>query len=216
MNRYNNRHILMGAILPVALCLLAADKGGATGTAVAEKPKTDASPKPTTDGGARTKAQPEAKVHTQLMEKIKLYDESVAKAESYYVEIIEIIQTEKVSRADVVATLMKGRGISFETAQSQYSRMKNIWQNPEVLKQLKDGEITLKIAREKTTKKQAGTEAKAAGTAQPTGAGGEKETKEARFDRCRKAFVAATKECGYDLRSVMVSVEADLKAAGIK
>lgn len=215
MNRYTDRHILSGAILPAMLCLLAADKGGGTATALAPAPAA-ASPKPTTDGGAKTKAQPEAKVHTNLLEKIKLYDESVAKAESYYVEIIEIIQTEKVSRADVVATLMKGRGISFETAQSQYSRMKNIWQSPEVLQQLKDGEITLKIAREKTTKKQAGTEAKAAGTAQTPGSGGEKETKEARYDRVRKAFVAAVKECGFDIKSTLLGLEADLKAAGVK
>lgn len=210
-----NRHFLLGTMTPAIFCLLAAEKGGGTGTTTTTKAAPE-SPKPTTDGGAKTKAQPEAKVHTSLLEKIKSYDESVAKAESYYVEIIEIIQTEKVSRADVVATLMRARGISFETAQSQYSRMKNIWQNPEVLKQLKDGEITLKIAREKTTKKQAGTEQAAAGTGATTGSGGEKETKEARYDRVRKAFVAAVKECGFDLKSTLVGLEADLKAAGIK
>lgn len=211
MTKFNRHGILTSTI---ACLMFAADKGGAA-TATAPTAKGE-SPKPTTDGGAKAKAQPEAKVHPTLLEKIKSYDESVQQAESYYVEIIKIIQTEKVSRADVVATLMRARGITFETAQSQYSRMKNIWQNPEVLKQLENGEITLKIAREKTTKAQAKTEAAAAGTAATPGAGGEKESKEARYDRVRKAFVAAVKECGHDLKSTLLGIEADLKAAGVK
>jgi len=207
-----NRHSILTTSI---MFMLASDKGGGTATATAPTAKGD-SPKPTTDGGAKTKSQPEAKVHDALLNKIKAYDETMQKAESYYVDIIKIIQTEKVSRADVVATLMRARGITFETAQSQYSRMKNIWQNPEILKQLENGEITLRVAREKTTKKQEGTEVAAAGTASTPGAGGEKEGKEARFDRCRKAFVASVKECGYDLKSTLLGIESDLKAAGIK
>jgi hypothetical protein len=125
--------------------------------------------------------------------------------------MIELIQTEKIPRADVVQTLMKARKITFETAQSQYSRMKGIWQDPKVLQQLKAGEITLKVARESTKKTQANP---AAGNASEGGAS--KETKEARYERARKAHVAAVKECGFDLRSAMLSFEADLKGAGIK
>ena len=202
----------MKSKLTLALLFLAADTGGATGTAVAP-----ASPKPQTD--AKAKTQPEAKVHTGLLTLIKGYDDTVAKAESYYIEITELIQSEKLSRADVVATLMKARGITYESAQSQYSRMKQIWQNPEVLAKLKSGEITLKMARESTKKTQAGTADAAATPA--TGAGSaatssEKETKEARYDRARKAHVAAVKECGFDLRSALMSFEADLKGAGVK
>ena len=175
----------------------------------------EVSPKPQTD--AKAKTAPDAHVHAGLLSLIKNYDDSVQKAESYYIQITELIQTEKVSRADVVATLMKARGITYETAQSQYSRMKQIWQNPEVLQKLKNGEITLKIAREATKKAQA---APTAGAATPAAGGGSapdnKETKEARYDRARKAHVAAVKECGFDLRSALMSFEADLKAASVK
>lgn len=211
--KHINRHGILTT--SIALALFAADKGGGTATATA--PTTAAaSPKPTTDGGAKTKAQPEAKVHDELLVKMKAYDEATQKAESYYIEIIKIIQLQKISRADVVATMMRARSITFEAAQSQYSRMKGVWQNPEVLGQLERGEITLRMAREKTTKKQAATEQKAAGTANTPGSGGEKESKESRYDRVRKAHVAAVKECGFDKKSAMLSFEADLNAAGIK
>lgn len=212
MKSVRNSHILTTSIFAVAF--LAADKGASGGTATAPAPGATTTPAPQTDAKAQTK--PEAKVHTKLESLIKTYDETMEKAESYYVEIAELVQTEKISRADVVATLMRARGITFETAQSQYSRMKGIWQNPEVLAQLKSGEITLRMAREKTTKKQAGTVAKdaaAAGSAKGTSA---TETKEARYERCRKALVASAKECGFDKKSVLLSIESDLTAAGIK
>ncbi len=187
-----------------ATLMLAADKGGATGTATSPAPQPD----------AKAKNAPEPKVHQKLLNAVQKYDEHVQEAESYYVEIIELIQTEKIPRADVVQTLMKARKITFETAQSQYSRMKGIWQDPKVLADLKSGAITLKVAREATKKSQANP---AAGNATTEGAGGaSKETKEARYERSRKAHVAAVKECGFDLRSALVSFEADLKAAGIK
>lgn len=211
--KLSNRHSILTSM--IACAFLAPEKGGATGTAVAPGVE---SPKPVTDGKAKT--APEAKVHPGLLVKIKAYDEAVSKAESFYIEIIEVIQSEKISKADVVQTMMKARGITFESASSQYSRMKGIWQNPEILQQLKDGTITLRMAREKTVKKQAGTvaaeAAKASGTAATPGSGGDKETKENRYDRCRKAFIASCRECGYDLKSILMSVEADAKAAGIK
>lgn len=150
--------------------------------------------------------KPEAKVHVGLLECIKQYDTHVAEAETYYIEMIEIIQTEQISRADVVATMMKARGISFETAQSQYSRMKGIFSNKEVLEKLKNGEITLKVAREATTKKQANpTKDKAVDPAK----------KEERFEKAVNSVVASAKECGFDRKSVLTSIEAALKAAGI-
>lgn len=189
----------------------------ASATATAPESAAATSPQPTPDAKAKANAKPEAKVHAGLESVIVKYDDAVEKAESYYIEIIEVIQSNKISRADVVATLMKARKITFETAQAQYSRMKGIWQNPEVLKQLKDGEITLKMAREKTTKKQAGTTStQGAQSGASTSAEASKETKEARYERCQKAHVAAVKECGYDLKSAIVSFEASLKAAGVK
>lgn len=179
---------------------------------------TAAAPAPSPAAKPQAKTAPEAKVHPVLASLIQSYDTTVEKAESYYIEIIETIQKEKISRADVVATLMKARGITFETAQSQYSRMKGVWQNPEVLAQLKSGEITLKVAREKTSKKQTNPASSAVSTGTPGEATkkSEQESKEMRYDRCRKAHVAAVKECGFDLKSALMSFEADLKAAGIK
>ena len=187
----------------------------AASTKVAPTPDTDT----TTQSAASAKGKPEAKVHQGLETLIKSYDTACEKAESYYIQIIEEIQKNKISRADVVATLMRARGITFETAQSQYSRMKGIWQNEEVLKQLKAGEISLRMAREKTTNKQAKNPNSAGTTGSATGGNGgtkDTETKEARYDRCRKALVASAKECGFDIKSVLLSLEADLKAAGLK
>lgn len=210
-----NRHILTSAI-----CLMyAAD----TATATASAPATGT--KPQVPGTAPTpdapKAKPEPTVHPKLLAAIKGYDEHVQQAESYYVEMIELIQVNKIARADVVATLMKARGITFEGAQSQYSRMKNIWQDPTILAKLKSGEITLKMAREATTKKQNNPAAgnAVAGTGEAGEGGGataSKETKEARYSRAQKALVAAVKENGFDKKSAILSFEAELTAAGIK
>lgn len=200
------------SILPL-LCF-AADKGGGGGVATAPAPgaATKESPAPAPAAGAKT--APEPKPHPKLLAAISNYDQHIQEAETYYVEMIELVLTEKINRADVVATLMKARKITFETAQSQYSRMKKMWENPEILKQLKNGEITLKVAREATTKKQAAPAGSGDGSA---GASNKtQETKEARYERVRKAHVAAVKECGFDLKSAMLSFEADLKAAGVK
>ena len=200
--------IATSMLIPATLLMLAADKGGTVATAPGEssKPQSEA------------KTKPEAKVHPALETKIKAYDSACQQAETYYIEIVEIIQSEKISRADVVQTLMRARGITFETAQSQYSRMKNIWQNETVLQELKQGIITLAVARQRTTKPQAGTEAaKAAAGTGKTGGDATKtaETKELRYERTLKAFIASCKECGFDKKSVLTSVDANLKAAGI-
>lgn len=151
--------------------------------------------------------KPEAKVNEVLLECIKQYDTHVAEAETYYIEMIEIIQKNQISRGDVVVTLMKARGISFETAQTQYSRMKGIFNNKEVLEKLKNGEITLKVARENTTKKQTHP-AKGKLEVDPA-------KKEERFQKAVQGLVASAKECGFDAKSVITSLTAELKAAGI-
>ena len=211
---------LFNSILPSVIMLMAD-----TATATAGAPKAAGkvvggpapSPAPTAGGPAptpaATKVVPEATPHPKLLEAIKGYDSHIREAETYYVSIIELVLENKINRADVVATLMKARGISFETAQSQYSRMKKMWENPDVLQKLKNGEITLKVAREMTKTPQAATVAGAATTGSSNAT---TETKEARYERARKAHVAAIKECGFDKKSAMLSFEADLNAAQIK
>lgn len=207
--------------LALAMLMFVADKATGGGTATASKastpapspaPGAQASPAPAPAAGA--KAAPQPKIHDKLLVAVQGYDQHIQEAESYYVQMIELVLTEKISRADVVATLMRARGITFETAQSQYSRMKKMWEKPEILDQLKKGEITLKVAREATKSTQAGGKGQGDGSA---GTGSKtQETKEARYDRVRKAHVAAVKECGFEKKSAMLSFEADLNAAGVK
>lgn len=150
------------------------------------------------------KGVPEPVVHEGLVKIITNYDEHVEQAETYYVEMIEFIQGKQLSRADVVATLMRARGIGYETAQTQYSKMKGILNNKEILAELKAGKITLRVARERTTKKQENPK-----SSKP-------EAKEAKYSNALKGLAAAAKECGFDFDSVMLSVKAELHSVGIK
>lgn len=166
----------------------------AEGEAEAEEPKAKA--------GVKTKE--EAKPNTELVSLFEAYDENVSAAEQSFIEMIEYIQDNQVDRATVVASMMKARGIEYETAQSQYSRMKKIFNNEEVLEDLKAGKITLKVAREKTK-----TDQKNPKAAKP-------EAKEQRFNSTLKTFVSAAKESGFTLEEILISVKAELKSAGIK
>jgi hypothetical protein len=159
-----------------------------------------ATPAPAPEGAAPT---PGAKLKAPGA-KVEKYDETVAQAETYFIELVEFIQTKQLDRATVVASMMRARGITFETAQSQYSRMKKIFNNETVLEELKAGKITLKVARERTTDKQ------------QNPASAAPEAKEARYTNTLKAFVAAAKESGFTLREILLGVEAELKSASIK
>lgn len=168
---------------------------------------TSAAPSPsgaaeTVKPGAKPKVEPVA--NEALVGIFQKYDESVEKAESYFIELVTYIQKNQLDRATVVVSMMKARKITFETAQSQYSRMKKIFNNEEVLKELQEGKITLKVARERTTDKQVNP--KTANTA----------NKEQKYNATLKSFVAAAKEGGFSLKEIMLGVEAELKSAGIK
>lgn len=166
----------------------------------AEAPKAKPGTKVKTKGGP--KVEPVA--NAELVALFEKYDEGVRQAESYFIELVEFIQDNQMDRATVVASMMIARGINYDTAQTQYSRMKKIYNNEEVLQELKDGKISLKVAREKTKKTQANPK-----EAKP-------EAKEQRYNSTLKSFVAAAKESGFSRREIMVSVEAELKSAQIK
>jgi hypothetical protein len=154
--------------------------------------------------GAKPGAKVEATPNEELVGLFVQYDETVEKAESYFIQLVELIQKRQLDRATVVVSMMRARKITFETAQSQYSRMKKIFNNEEVLKELKDGKISLKVARERTTDKQANPK-----SADP-------KNKEQKYNAALKTFVAAAKEGGFPLKEIMLGVEAELKSAGIK
>jgi len=172
--------------------------------AAAPSPSGAPTPAPNATVTAKTKVEP--KPNEQLVSIFVKYDEVVEQAESYFIELVEFIQKNQLPRDTVVASMMRARKITYETAQSQYSRMKKIFNNEEVLAELKEGKITLKVARERTTDKQ---ENPKSATANP-------QNKEQKYNSCLKAFVAAAKEGGFSLREILLGVEAELKSASIK
>jgi hypothetical protein len=168
-------------------------------------------PAPVPEGAAtevntapKTKTKVEPVVDEGLVSAFVIYDEQVASAEKAFIELVEYIQEHQLDRATVIVSMMKARGISYESAQAKYGTLKKIFNNEEVLQELKDGKITLKVAREKTKSTQ-----KNPASAKP-------EAKEARYTSTLKAFIASAKESGFSLREIMVGVEAELRSAGIK
>ena len=173
---------------------------GSTSEAPAPESDEDETPTPKT----KTKEKVEPTANETLVGLIETYDESVEVAEKSFIEMVEHIQDKQLDRATVIASMMRARGIAFEAAQTQYSKMKKIFNNEEVLAELKAGKITLKVAHQKTTKKQANPAA-----AKP-------EAKEANFTNKLKSFVLAAKESGFSRAEILVTVTAELKAAEIK
>jgi hypothetical protein len=172
---------------------------------MAKKASASASPDENeTPAAAAVKVKVEPVANEQLVAILEQYDLKVEQAESFFIEFVEFIQENQLERGIVVASMMKARSITFESAQSQYSRMKKLLNNEEVLQELKDGKITLKVAREKTT------------TSQANPASAKPEAKEAKYSSTLKAFVNAAKESGLGRREILVGVEAELKAASVE
>lgn len=115
--------------------------------------------KPTTPVSAAkvdVKAEQTEKVtaHPKLVEAIIGYDGAKKEARSYLIEMATIKQQEQLSKQEVLASLMKARGIDRKTAGEQYSRIRKILESPETLQELRDGVIDLATAKAKTSKKQ--------------------------------------------------------------
>ena len=151
--------------------------------------------------GAKAKA--EATPNPELVKIIESYDGKVEEAESFFIKWVECVQENQLDRDTVVVSMMKARGVTYETAQSQYSRMKKLLNDENVLQELKEGKITLKAARERTK-----TEQKNPKAAKP-------EAKEVKYNNTLKAFVTAAKESGYSRQEILLGVTAELKSAGI-
>jgi DNA-binding transcriptional regulator YhcF (GntR family) len=181
------------------------DKSEAAGASAAAGPEAGTEANPVAAGVKPGKAaKPEPVANEELVQLLTKYDENVEAAEASFIDFVEFIQKNQVPRPVVVASFMKARKVTFETAESQYSRMKKLLNNQEVLDELKAGKITLKVAREKTK------------TSQKNPASAKPEAKEQKYNNALKAFVAAAKEGGYSLKTVLMGVEAELKSAGVK
>lgn len=146
------------------------------------------------------KVKPEVKVDPGLAAIISNYDEAAERAISHQVEMVDYIKRNNVSRAVLVKTLVECRKIEVVSAQSEASRIMQLAKNEEVFNALKNGEMTLKAARNATRKPQA---AKA-----PT-----QESKEKTYETALQAFGQAAKALGLPLKDILASVKATLQAA---
>lgn len=151
------------------------------------------------------KATENVVANPRLVAALQSYESSIQQTQSYLVNVAEIIQNEQLTKAEVVASIMEARGVEKVTAESQYSRMKKIFSDPETLEALRTGEIDLKTAREKTKKAQKNVSAEK-----------QAENREKAFTKGLTTFITAAKESGTDLQTILNTVKSACKKAGIK
>lgn len=163
--------------------------------------------KPTTKETAKAvkKEKVAAVANPELVEILKSYYESKDAAQSYLIQAGRLIETEELTRPEVVASIMEARGVEKSTAESQYSRMKNILSNPEIRAKFEAGELTLTAAVAATSKKQAA-----------PSAAKQKENAEARFNKGVSLIVSAAKDAALGAAEIISSIRASLKDAGIR
>lgn len=155
--------------------------------------------------GTKSSATQNVVAHPRLVAAMKTYQTSLDQSQSYLVTIAEIVQNEQLTRAEVVASIMEARGVEKSTAESQYSRMVNILTKPEVLEELRSGDIDLKTARTKGVKKQENPSQKK-----------KDENREKKFTQSVTKIVECAKEGGMDIQTVMNTIKSALKKAGVK
>lgn len=158
-----------------------------------------ATAKSTSDATSHVTANP------RLVEAIKLFEESKAQTKTYLVDLATIVQEEQLTRAEVVASLMEAKGIQKNSAESQYSRLKKLLNDPDTLEELREGEIDWKTAREKSQKTQKNPSAKK-----------KAENLEKKFSKAVTTIVQCAKEGNMDRETVMQTVKVALKKNGIK
>lgn len=154
---------------------------------------------------SKSKEKVVVKANAKLVALFRQYDDAAKEHSSSLVRVAEFVQSNSITRAEVVVSMMEARGIEKVSADSQYSRIKKILTDPKILQELKDGTLTLKEARAKSTKKQENPNKEK-----------QRENLEKRFNRVLTELAAIAKEGGFDLRSTVNSVSATLKKAGIK
>lgn len=153
---------------------------------------------------ASSKETAKVSSNPRLVAALRSSDEAKMVFKTSLITIATIVQEEQLTRAEVVASLMEARSIEKTSADSEYSRMKGLLNNPEIMEQLKSGEIDLKTARmaTKKTQKNPNTEKK-------------KENIQKRFSGAITSLTNAAKEGGMDKASVLIAVKQACKKAGI-
>jgi hypothetical protein len=162
--------------------------------------------------GTETKSKTKEKVapvpHPLLVEKIQGYYTAKEAAQTYLIEMGDLISKEKISRGSVIASMMEARDITKETAESQYSRIIGILSKPKVLEDLKAGVITLAEARQKGVRNEKQSTTKKAKN--------DAASKQTKFDSALKNLAEASKAIGYSKQDVLRAVDAQLKSIGVK
>lgn len=153
---------------------------------------------------SKTAEKTQVASNPRLVAALKASDQAKMAFTGTLVAIATVTQEEQLTRAEVVASLMEARAVTKETAESQYSRMKKLLTDPELLEQLKNGEIDLKTARQNTTTKQ-----------KNPSAAKKKENIEKRFNKALATLIEAAKDGGMDKASLVNSVKSACKKAGI-
>lgn len=155
---------------------------------------------------AKSKEKQTVIANPRIVAALTSYDATLTQAKSYLVDLATIVQEEQCTKAEVVASIMQARpNITEKTAKEQYSRLKKILNSPESLEALRTGEATLATVREKTTKKQANPSAKK-----------KAENLEKKFVKSVNGLIDFAKESGTDLKTIIESIRAKAKAAGVK
>lgn len=157
--------------------------------------------------GAKANAAAASKVtaNARLVAAIRASDDALNKARSVLVVMAEICQSEDLTRPEVVASIMEARGVEKSTAESQYSRMKKLMTDPATLAALKDGSMSLTMARAASKKAQKSPSPEK-----------KKANAEKKFAKALSTIVETAKETGMDYVSVLKAIKSALKKAGLK
>lgn len=158
-----------------------------------------------TSADAKEKEVSKITANPKLVAALQGHDEAKGQVKSYLIEMATICQEEQLSKEEVIASIMEGRGIDRKLAGEQYSRMKGILNSPETLQELKDGVIDLQTARAKTKKSQENKSPKKA-----------QENAEKVITRSISAILTKCKEAGISLVDIITTIKQAAKKAGLK
>lgn len=168
------------------------------------KPIKNNSNKQTSKVKEKTKEAQKVTANQNLVDAIRESKEANENARTKLIAVATIVEEEQCTNAEVIASYMEATGCELSTAKSQASRIMGLVKKPEVLEQLRTGDINLAAARAATVKKQANPSAAKKG-----------ENAEKRYNGALTKLIAAAKDLGTDLTSFINSVKAAAKKAGI-
>lgn len=156
---------------------------------------------------AKSKEDQVSKVtsHAELVATLKSVDEAKGQLKSYLIDAATIVQEEQLSRAEVVLSIMEARDVEKSTAESQYSRMKKLFTDPDTLEQLRNGEIDWNTARSRTTTPQNNKSAKV-----------QKKNAEKAYAKAITTLVNSAKIQGIDLATLINTIKSAAKKGGLK